>query len=658
MPRLSLSFLIILLTFFFSLSAQSPLVINELDCDTPGIDDKEFLELRSADPYTPLDGYVVVFFNCSPNAGNTSYMALDLDGYTTDINGLLLIGSTTVTPFPQYIIPVNMIQNGQDAIAIYRGDADDFPEGTLPYVSADLVDVLVYGTNDPDATSALEIFRAFRPNISQISEGSGNNTNSIQRDNNGGYFVASPTPRRLNDGTGVVLNGLLTQFDKNTYTEGDEMMITFSTENEVEKDLVVRCVFDTNPTSNQTVSGDLAPVIKAGTNKVTTQVTLNDDPVHNSDTDLILTIRIQDSTILVLDNGTKVRVNDNDFNVSDYGTPLLPTYGKVAKDIPAGYYEALMGLSGQELKQALQNIIANPDVVRAQTYNDVIDILKEADESPENSNQIWQVYLENTKSKIDFQLGSSNIDLWNREHTWPRSRGGFGSIELDNIIDGKDIFWPTNADSLRHANSDAHGLRAADGRENSNRGDRFYGDYTGPSGTQGSFRGDVARGVFFLDVRYNGLEVVEGFPTETGKFGDLTTLLAWHRQDPPDDFESHRNNVVYDWQKNRNPFIDLPELVEYIWGDKKNELWQGPSSVTSTIDFDITVFPNPGIGDITIRVGRPGLYAVICDVQGQVIAEKSLDDTTTFHTTLPSGTYIVRVSDGLATEIKKVVVSR
>jgi hypothetical protein len=658
MPKLSFFFLLILHTFFFSLSAQSPLVINELDCDTPGIDDKEFLELRSTDPYTPLDGYVVVFFNCSPNAGNTSYLALDLDGYRTDINGLLLIGSTTVTPFPQYIIPVNMIQNGQDALAIYRGDAEDFPEGTLPYVDDSLVDVLVYGTNDPDAVSALAVFRAFNPDISQISEGPGNNTNSIQRDNNGGYFVASPTPRRLNDGTGIVLNGLLTQFDKSVYTEGDPMQITFTTENVVEKDLEIRCVFGSEPFSNQTVTGNLLPVLKAGTSEVVTEVLLNDDTFNNSDSDLILTIQIQDSTILVLDNGTKVRVNDNDFTVSDYGTPLFPTFGKVTKDIPAGYYDALMGLSGQDLKLAVQNIIADPEVVRAQTYNDVIDILKEADESPENSNQIWQVYLENTKSKIDFQLGSSNIDLWNREHTWPRSRGGFGSIELDNVIDGKDVFWTTNADSLRHANSDAHGLRAADGRENSNRGDKFYGDYTGPSGTQGSFRGDVARGVFFLDVRYNGLEVVEGFPSETGKFGDLNTLLAWHRQDPPDDFESHRNNVVYDWQKNRNPFIDLPELAEYLWGDKQGDVWQGPSSVTSIIDFDVTVFPNPGTGDITIEVGKTGLHAVICDVQGRVIAEKSFDYNTTFHTTLSLGTYIVRVSDGLATATKKIVVSR
>ena len=77
---------------------------------------------------------------------------------------------------------------------------------------------------------------------------------------------------------------------------------------------------------------------------------------------------------------------------------------------------------------------------------------------------------------------------------------------------------------LRHANSDAHAIRAADSSENISRGNQFYGEYTGPDSNLGSFKGDVARGVLFLDVRYNDLEVVNGYPDgEEGKFGDLQT---------------------------------------------------------------------------------------------------------------------------------------
>ena len=80
--------------------SYSQIVINELDCDTPGTDDKEFVELLSETPNFPLDGYVIVFFNGSASVStglDRSYLALDLDGYTTDINGLFLIGSNTVS---------------------------------------------------------------------------------------------------------------------------------------------------------------------------------------------------------------------------------------------------------------------------------------------------------------------------------------------------------------------------------------------------------------------------------------------------------------------------------------------------------------------------------------------------------------------------------
>ena len=200
----------ITLLFVFSvqiLSAQ--LVINELDCDTPSTDDKEFIEIKSDTPNFALDGYVIVLFNGSTTGGNTSYFTIDLDGYTTDVNGLLLIGSNTVSPFPQYLISANVIQNGADAIAIYQANDYDFPEGTLATIN-NLVDVLIYGTADAVDADMIDIFND-DPNfvtIQQIDEGSANNTNSIQRNNDGSYFVGVPTPRQLNDGSGVVLNGV------------------------------------------------------------------------------------------------------------------------------------------------------------------------------------------------------------------------------------------------------------------------------------------------------------------------------------------------------------------------------------------------------------------------------------------------------------------
>src|SRR5690606_24496274 len=199
-----------------------------------------------------------------------------------------------------------------------------------------------------------------------------------------------------------------------------------------------------------------------------------------------------------------------------------------------GYYDSLDNLADVSLRQALQDIVTDPNVVRAQTYADVIDILKVADQNPENSNEVWLVYLKQRRAKLDYQLTSVSTGKWNREHTFPTSRAGYYSIADDEVADGKDIFWATTADSLRHGNSDAHALRAVDGPENSSRGNQHYGQYNGPSGTLGGFKGDVARSVLFMELRYNGLQVVNGFPEGTdGELGDLATLLDWHRNDPP-----------------------------------------------------------------------------------------------------------------------------
>jgi len=125
------------------------IVINELDSDTPSTDMLEFIELKSDTPNFSLDGYIVVLFNGSTNGMDSSYFSLDLTGFTTDVNGLLLIGSNNVSPFPQFLIPTSVIQQGADAVAIYQAPYFDFPDGTLA-TTTNLIDALVYDSDDPD----------------------------------------------------------------------------------------------------------------------------------------------------------------------------------------------------------------------------------------------------------------------------------------------------------------------------------------------------------------------------------------------------------------------------------------------------------------------------------------------------------------------------
>ena len=618
-------FLLIFLIFLVRISFAQNVVINELDCDTPGIDNKEFVELRSLQPNFPLDGYSLVFFNGSANGGNSAYLALDLDGYKTDVNGIFLIGSVTVIPFPQYLMPENTIQNGADAVAIYRNDAVNFPEGTIAYADSSLEDVLIYGTSDPDAVSLLDIFKVFNPTIKQINEGSTNNTNSIQRQADGTYIAGAPNPRKPNDGSGIILTGLRTSFDKTIYTEGETFDLIFTTESPVNQNLTFSFTLKNGGFNNADFIGNTNVTILQGSNTATSKITFVDDSSDEGDEELLFSLDTLPAEYLVLNNNVKIRIVDNDFKVADFGTPIHSTYGKIKGTQSPTYYQSLNGKIGTSLKPALQAIIADPAVIRAQTYNDVINILMEADQNPENSNQVWLVYSEKGRAKLDLQTSSNNVNVWNREHTWPRSRGGFDSIEADETYDGKNIFWVTGPDSLRHANSDAHAIRPEDGPENSIRGNQFYGQYSGPAGTLGGFKGDVARSIFYLAIRYNGLEVVSGYPDGMiGKFGDLDTLLTWHRNDPPDDFEMNRNNVVQTWQFNRNPFIDMPEMIEYIWGDKQDEIWQNPSSVTWTDIDNFQIFPNPTSSTLQINLGAimDGKFT-LSDVNGAILQSKS-----------------------------------
>jgi len=94
-------------------------------------------------------------------------------------------------------------------------------------------------------------------------------------------------------------------------------------------------------------------------------------------------------------------------------------------------------------------------------------------------------------------------------------------------------------------------------------------------------KGDVARAMFYMDVRYEGLGEVDSTGTTEPDLiltndenllnasgphmGKLSTLLQWHIDDPVDDIERQRNEVVFSYQTNRNPFIDHPEWVACIF---------------------------------------------------------------------------------------------
>lgn len=644
--------------FFAVLSTYSQVVINEIDADTPGTDTKEFIELKSVTANFSLDGYVLVFLNGgSTGTSNASYLALDLDGFTTDINGLFLIGNNQVSPTPTYIIPNASIQNGPDVVALYQANASDFPLNTIG-TSSNLIDAVAYSSSTSSSPTA--IMSALGITTFGIDNTNSSANTSIQRNNDGTYTSATPTPGQNNDGSGVVLNHVTITASATTVNEGDTIVFTFTTETPVVgSNLIINMVVNNGTFNLQDINGTLTTFIPVGQTSISNSLLIVNDGINEGDEELLLNVQSLQPGFVLNNNYLLIRINESNFEVKPWGTPANPTYGVVAPTYPAGYYSSLEGLSGAALKQALQNIIANPQVVRAHTYADIWEILKTADQNPENSSQVWLIYNETPRSKLDQQATSSIVGKWNREHIYCQSRGNFGDW-YDTSATGINNYVLSNAGDIAAGLSDAHHLRAADGQENSSRGNRNYGvDYNGPTGNPGSWKGDVARALFYMAVRYNGLNVVNGNPVDNtiGQIGDLTTLLSWNQQDTSDDFEMNRNNYIYTWQMNRNPFIDYPSLVNYVFGANFGQPWFS-SLATTEINFDkIVLYPNPVNDYLSITGLNTKGTLELFNTLGEKVFQSDIENQHQINLNLQSGIYFAKISSENKNFTKKIIIT-
>ncbi|MDH7446714.1 T9SS type A sorting domain-containing protein [Aquimarina sp. 2201CG14-23] len=200
-----ITFLLSLLLTSFSFAQLS---INEVDADQTGTDSAEFIELLSSTPNFALDGFVVVLYNGSDDQ---SYAAYDLDGFSTDANGLFVLGNTGVTG-ASITLPSNGIQNGADVVAIFQASDTDFPNDTA-ITTTNLIDVIVYGTNDADDTVLLTGF-------GETTQYNDTATESLQlTDDQTSYVAAAPTPGALNNLSNPSLS-IDSPSDNNVFTPG------------------------------------------------------------------------------------------------------------------------------------------------------------------------------------------------------------------------------------------------------------------------------------------------------------------------------------------------------------------------------------------------------------------------------------------------------
>lgn len=165
-------------------------------------------------------------------------------------------------------------------------------------------------------------------------------------------------------------------------------------------------------------SGNIELAIPAETNTVATTITLTNDDLDEGDEEMIIRFDSLPEGFIPLRDRFVVRAVDDDYGISTWGTPLHPTYDLVESTAPNAYYATLEGKAGAALQQAITDLIANPEIVRAQTYADVIEIVKEADQNPEKNNEVWMLYTEKSRPKLDFQWNSDSFEKWNREHVF------------------------------------------------------------------------------------------------------------------------------------------------------------------------------------------------------------------------------------------------
>lgn len=267
---------------------------------------------------------------------------------------------------------------------------------------------------------------------------------------------------------------------------------------------------------------------------------------------------------------------------------LIASTTTTRADIPANYYDTVDTTNGTTLRNSLNAIVTSGHSISGVNFNNStlsFAALRRVDADHGDPTFVQLLYA-TTRIILPHdpsQDGDYATGGWNREHTWPQS------------------FFDSNNPMV----SDLHALFPEDADINNRRNNSPFDvvvtptviDVFGNKSTTSLFeprdakKGDVARAILYMDLRYdgtNGSEPDLGLTNDTGLLGTgnhlmavRDTLLQWHNADPPDAWEVLRNHRVYDEQGNANPFVDHPEWVPIIYGSASPTVANGDTIGTS-----------------------------------------------------------------------------
>lgn len=348
---------------------------------------------------------------------------------------------------------------------------------------------------------------------------------------------------------------------------------------------------------------------------------------------------------------------------------LLATFGFA--QAPAGYYSSATG-SGYTLKTQLKNIIKNGHI--DQGYSALYDAYETSDTDSfyENDNTVLDMYSENPSGTDPYNYThgarkcgnyNSENDCYNREHIFPQ---GFFNSQTP-------------------MRTDIHHVVPSDGSVNGRRSNYPFGEVTNANHTSlnGSkvgnntvfgysgivfepideFKGDIARMLFYFATRYeddvtdsswddpndSANNPLNGTNNQVYDQWYIQLLYKWHLEDPVSQREIVRNNEAYDFQGNRNPFIDHPEYVSEIW-----------SSVLSTESFNKTsfnIYPNPNVNGTLYINTNTKINVNIYNVLGKIVLNYKMDANTNSIniSSLPKGVYLIRCNTASTSITKKLI---
>ncbi len=291
------------------------------------------------------------------------------------------------------------------------------------------------------------------------------------------------------------------------------------------------------------------------------------------------------------------------------GACLLFNHSKIQAQADPNYYNTVNDSSPSLLRSSLHAIIDDHTrIPYTSSATDTWDVLELAGEDVDNSNQVITIY----KNSANTKVGGGNNN-YNREHSWPKSYGfpddGSGNYPYTDM---HHLFIANSSYNSSRSNKPfdicVSGCTEKATEVNNNRGGNGQSNFTksGIWDVWAGRRGDIARAMFYMDVRYEGgthgitgrnepdliltddLSLINASNTgnneATAYMGLLSVLLVWHQNDPVDIYEHQHNEAVAAAQGNRNPFIDNPDWVRCVFElvcDGNNPDTTAPNAVSS-----------------------------------------------------------------------------